>query len=122
MQVTFDMVILVGIVLFIDVNVFQSIMWLIFVVLMIMWWILAYPILKEEYYLWWIMPHRKRLKAGNDYVSVPADRMTEIVLEKYEKVMVLPLIEKLLMEKFGDDIGKVVLEYFSSINLDATQL
>ena len=110
-----------GIVLFIDVNLFQSIMWLIYVVLMIVWWILAYPVMRDEYYLWWLMPHRKYLRAASKHNAIPASKMTEMILEKYETVMVLPLIEKLLMEKFGHDIGRVVLDYFSSINLDSVQ-
>ena len=107
-----------GIVLFVDVNAFQSIMWLIYVVLMIIWWILAYPVLKEEYYLWWIMPHRTSLRAPGKHAVVPPDKMTGIMLEKYEALIILPLIERLLLEKFGDDIGRVVLDYFSCINLD----
>ena len=106
-----------GIMLFVDINPFQSMMWLIYVILMIIWWIMFYFVIRDEFILWWIMPHIKNFKAVGGNSRIPPNAMDVIIKEKYENIVVMRLIEKLLMEKYGDDIGKVILDLLVAIEL-----
>ena len=81
----------------------------------------VYFIVRDEFILWWIMPHTNYLKAGRGFRGISAEKMRENIKNKYENITVIPVIEKLLTEKFGDDISRIMLDFFVAIQLTNTE-
>merc|ERR1712218_256598 len=58
-----------GINLFIDLNAFQVIMWLSYVILLGIWFILGIFVLKNQFYLWHVLPSTGYLKGSKKIIE-----------------------------------------------------
>ena len=104
-----------GVILWVDVDIFQVIMWCIYVVLLIIWCILFGKILRHTFYECHLLPSTSYLTAS-DTVSVNNKVLKEIK-DTYTKMSTYPILESFIIQKYGPDIGKVILEYYLAIEL-----
>ena len=99
-----------GIILFVDIEIFQVIMWSIYVCLLIIWFILLYFILREEYVLWHLLPNTLKL-VGCDADNVDKyDAMDTLIKKQYFDVTEYPFIEEIVVNVFGVDIANDAMD------------
>ena len=99
-----------GIVLFVDVNGFQIVMWFIYVFMLCVWWLLLILILKEDYYTWHITPTRELFKCNHEY-----EQVYKRIKNNWFEITNYQVIEKIIFRMCGNDIGGVVMEYCNCI-------
>ena len=76
-------------------------------------------ILDEQYYGWHIMPISNKLYAPKSH-SI-CDLKFDEILHYYDTIVFVPIINKMINEKFHNDIGEIIMNYYHQIiihNLD----
>ena len=104
--------------IFTDLPPFQVIIWIIDTILIIIWCVLVYYDVMEDYYSWHMLPNIKRWAGFGDnesdykrYIEV-FDKMEN----RYFKIMLWPLCNKVLRNEFGLDVTNIIFEYVEAIN------
>ena len=97
-----------------NIDLFQFVMLLTYIGLQIVLVILGIMVCRIQYWMWHIQP-------GIDYVKLNSDLNVSNILQSADDWYMLrtqiPLIEKLILELYGDDIGRVILDYYHNIKL-----
>ena len=100
-------------------DVFQSLLWTVYVSLLCVWCVLFGSALRGEYFVWYLLPHVNVLQAPRD---MNVERNVVVVygaiLKRYESAVLCPVIRGLLQCRFGLDIATIVMVYFECITLD----
>ena len=92
-----------------ELPMFQIIMLMIYFVMIIIVIIFGVPTFRLLFWLWHIAP-------GDE--SIIIHRFDVERIEKYyDELMLVPFIQNLVIQKFGNDVGLLIVEYFKSINL-----
>jgi hypothetical protein len=73
--------------------------------------VLAISVSRMHYYLWHICPGNIDL----DWDNVKNDELFVDIDAFYNDIQYLPLIEQILLDMFGMDVGPIVFEYFQQI-------
>ena len=99
------------IILFIDVETFQIIMWCVDVIFSILWWIVLGFVIKDEYYIWYFLPNANNWYAPRYLLPEIKDKIEPY----YGKIVLYPIVEELLDQVFGPDIAPIVMNYYRAI-------
>ena len=102
-----------GILLWTEVDGFQVVMWVIYVFMLCVWWLLLILVLREDYYTWHILPSSRLLRAGDG-----CDMVYKSIKDNYFEMTVYPMIQKIINDIYGDDIGFVIMEYYNCIEVE----
>ena len=102
--------------LWMDVNGFQAVMWVIYVFMLCVWWILLILILREDYYIWHILPTSRLLRAGDG-----CDMVYKRIQDNYFEMTIYPMIEGIINDIYGDDIGYVIMQYYNCIEMEVDE-
>ena len=87
-----------------------------YVALLVIWWILAVFVLKDEFILWHILPYTESFESRNDVIN---DEVTRAIHKKYERIILYPMTANLLCHKLGEDIARIILMYFNVIEIES---
>ena len=104
-----------GVVLWVDVDIFQVIMWCIYVTLLIIWLILCGKILFQTFYEYHLLPATSYLTASDDKSENAA--AIKQIKDEYLQMSTYPILQNFIIKKYGSDIGNVILEYYLAIDL-----
>eukprot|EP01083_Nonionella_stella_P021394 59342_1 len=104
-----------GIILFVDVEIFQVMMWSMYVLLACIWCILLNAVCREEYVLWHILPNIDRFR-GCDHRE-ETTKMDTMIKERYFEMTLYPMVEQIVSDRFGVDIAHVILDYFNAMKI-----
>ena len=105
-----------GMVLFVDVDMFQVTMWCIYCVLLVIWFCLAMMVMRDSYILWHILPSTGYLKGTRDQ-SV-TDSVMKQIKSDYFGLVQYSVVRGIVEHTFGPDVAVIVLLYFNNIILD----
>lgn len=94
-----------------DIDLFQRVTLLLYISFMLILFILGIFVMNEQYILWHIMPTKE---VRNTAISL------EMIQDKYNGIVVIPVRDALLHEKYGPDIAKIVIEYCNAITLSVS--
>ena len=75
------------------------------------WCLLLVPVFRNQYLMWHIAPGRTEVRFKREDKGIHV--YTRWLL-KYDKMMIVPIRNSLVLEKFGPDIGGIILSYFPS--------
>ena len=103
--------------LFTDIDVFQVTMWFMYVILLILWFILAVSIMMEDYTLWHILPSTDNLRGCED--DDINDKVAKLIKNCYFEITTYPIIETIVIHYFGNDIACLVMYYFNNIQIES---
>merc|ERR1712228_1109962 len=98
-----------GINLFDEVDIFQ-------VIMLIIWFGLGIDILMEDKYLWMFLPSTDNMKGIEDQTE--CDKVGRLIEETYFEMTLYPIIQTVVIDRFGNDIACVILYYFENIHLE----
>ena len=100
------------IILFIDIPIFQIIMWSVHLLLIMIWIILLYLDSREEYYSWHILPNIRRFgNESREWMSYEEyDRLCQLISDHLYSSVVKPFLNRDLTEKFGQDVCLMILD------------
>ena len=98
-----------------QVDVFQLFMLMVFIGLQLIVFGLGIYVMKINWWIWHIYPGSNYC----DWNGFKADKLMNKVGEWYEGIVWLPVIEEIVLKRFGADIGPIVIDYVKSIKLDA---
>ena len=107
-----------GIFIFTDLAPFQVIMWIIHTLLILIWSVLLYYDLMEDYYSWHMLPNIKRWTGFGENESAHKKHYEVFnkMENRYFKIVLWPLCDVVLRDEFGVDVTNVIFEYMESIN------
>lgn len=96
-----------------EIDLFQLVMLCIYIALQILVFILSILVWRVQRWLWHIEPG-----VQNIYLNCQAHvDLDKNIKEWYFSKASLPIVEKYVMELFGPDIGKIVMDYVHSIDI-----
>ena len=118
LQALFPYVIL-GYLLYYDelfyVDLYQLVMLFTCIGLQFVLLILGCIVFRIQYWLWHIKP-------GSGWINLdvdkPADTLLQPIQNYYESRVCIPVIEKYLKNIYGQDIGKIIMDYYQNIQID----
>jgi len=106
-----------GINVFVDIDTFQSIMWLSYVALLLIWSTLLYFVAREEFFMWHVLPTTQHLRAGTKAANT---KVSAAIQSRYRELIEYPLIERALMYHFGTGIAQMILDYYNAIESEVS--
>merc|ERR1712129_60863 len=109
-----------GINAFIDLDIFQVVMLCSYILLLSIWFILAVFNIRDAFIFWHILPSTGNLHAARHNTQqnrMIADKMKETYLE----MTLYPIVEQILVKRFGTDICDIVMNYYENMKLIPSQ-
>eukprot|EP01084_Bolivina_argentea_P001351 2498_1 len=101
-----------------NIDIFQFIMFVVYVGFILILGILFVfgGVFREEFYGWHILPSERQLLIEKDI-----DKRSRDIIESYDEIINVPIIRKLVQNKFGMDIGDIIMHYYLLIARDNPQ-
>eukprot|EP01083_Nonionella_stella_P109443 319142_1 len=103
-----------GVNMFAVVDTFQLIMWCAYVLLLLLWSSLLFSIIKDDYYLWHILPSTQFFSAVHANKDID-----EEINDCYFEMTMYPVVESLIHQQFGHDICCLIMDYYDAIHQTA---
>ena len=97
-----------------DVDLFQLSMLFTYIGLQFILFVLGLMVMRIQWWLWHIQSGRLDITLNP---SKEASTLLEPAREWYMKRSWYPLIQRLVLQKYGNDIGKLIMHYYDAINL-----
>eukprot|EP01083_Nonionella_stella_P136716 416171_1 len=93
-----------------DVPLFQTIMFCCYLCLLILWIVALSSILKQTYWMSFILPTTKRLRSS-EYQTVNKQKTKEI-MQYYECLIYEPSAKYYCIQRFGKDIAVIIMTFY----------
>ena len=96
-----------------EIGEFQMIISMMYVFVLMIWFVGAVVVMRDEYYLWNILPTRMQLDLGENDVEgeISAKRTLSEIHSEYYNISMRPVIKKILILRFGDDLAEIIEIY-----------
>mmetsp|Transcript_58123 Transcript_58123/g.96366 ORF Transcript_58123/g.96366 Transcript_58123/m.96366 type:complete len:642 (-) Transcript_58123:108-2033(-) len=98
-----------------DVPIFQTAMFGAFLLLLCMWSIAFYLVLREQHWMSFILPSATRLAADSD--AIKNEQKKQQILDYYDSLICQPFAKLCCLKIFGNDITEVIMQYYQGSNL-----
>ena len=110
---------------FVKVNTFQTIVFLLHVCALLIWLVGAVVVFRNEFYLWHILPTRSGLDNFGLKGTYDEQNTRRILMEihtEYYRITWQPLVGKILVRRFGDDVANIIQMYLNEVQMiESTQ-